>query len=200
LSLAAGAQQQAAPPLLDAMTAELNRAFTSLGKQGDAKQLPPYFLSYAVSDASAVIISAQYGALVNCGTNHVRVADVQVRIGESKLDNTHSAHRSSAVNSATLPLAAPWLPVPSRASTTRPALSRQAAASDASPKPMALQTFRCVAQAGDSSASACAASRVTWAPERLTVSPAVTICGDPGLATGAEFMVEILTVAGWLSA
>jgi predicted Zn-dependent protease len=105
LSLAAGAQQQAAPPLLDAMTAELNRAFTSLGKQGDAKQLPPYFLSYAVSDASAVIISAQYGALVNSGTNHVRVADVQVRIGESKLDNTHSAHRSSAVTSATLPLA-----------------------------------------------------------------------------------------------
>jgi predicted Zn-dependent protease len=120
LPVAAGAQQQAAPPLqhpaikdpiagapplLDTMTVELNRAFTSLGKQGDAKQLPPYFLSYAVSDASAVTIGAQYGALVNSGINHVRVADVQVRIGEPKLDNTHGAHRSSAVNSATLPLA-----------------------------------------------------------------------------------------------
>jgi len=135
LPLAAGAQQQAAPPLphpaikdpvlhpseqkslagdpkfagapvlLDAMTVELNRAFTSLGKQGDAKQLPPYFLSYAVSEASFVTVSAQYGALVSSGTNHVRVADVQVRIGEPKLDNTYGAHRSSAVTSATLPLA-----------------------------------------------------------------------------------------------
>jgi predicted Zn-dependent protease len=104
LPVAAGAQKQAAPPLLDAMTTELNRAFTSLGKQGDAKQLPPYFLSYAVSDASAVTIGAQYGALVNSSANHARVADVQVRIGEPKLDNTHGSHRGSAVNSATLPL------------------------------------------------------------------------------------------------
>src|ERR1039458_5263870 len=105
LPVAAGAQQPAAPPLLDAMTTELNRAFTSLGKQGDAKQLPPYFVSYAVSDASAVTIGAQYGALVSSSANHVRVADVQVRLGEPKLDNTHGAHRSSAVNSASLPLA-----------------------------------------------------------------------------------------------
>ena len=119
LALVAGAQQPptpilhpakkdltvAPPVLLDAMTTELNRAFTSLGKQGDAKQLPPYFLSYSVSDASSVTIGAQYGALVSSGSNHVRIADVQVRIGEPKLDNTHGAHRSSAVNSATLPLA-----------------------------------------------------------------------------------------------
>jgi predicted Zn-dependent protease len=105
LSLAVRAQQPAAPPLLDAMTTELNRAFTSLGKQGDAKQLPPYFLSYSVSDATIAVIQAQYGALVSNTANHVRVADVQVRLGESKLDNTHGAHRSSAVNSATLPLA-----------------------------------------------------------------------------------------------
>ncbi len=105
LSIAAGAQQQAAPLLLDAMTTELHRAFTSLSKQGDAKQLPPYFLSYSVSDAAITTIQAQYGALVNSASNHLRVADVQVRIGEPKLDNTHGAHRGSAVNSATLPLA-----------------------------------------------------------------------------------------------
>jgi len=104
-SVAAGAQQQAAPPLLDTMTIELHRAFTSLGKQGDANQLPPYFLSYSVSDASAVLIQAQYGALVNSATNHIRVADVQVRLGEPKLDNTHGSHRGSAVNSTMLPLA-----------------------------------------------------------------------------------------------
>jgi predicted Zn-dependent protease len=105
----ANAQQQAMPVLLDAMTIELHRAFTSLGKpvpgQPDPdKQLPPYFLSYSVSDASYVGIQAQYGALVNSAANHVRVADVQVRLGSAKLDNTHGAHRGSAVNSMELPL------------------------------------------------------------------------------------------------
>ena len=105
LSIAAEAQQQAATVLLDAMTTELHRAFTSLGKQGDAKQLPPYFLSYSVSDATITMIQAQYGALLNSASNHLRVADVQVRLGGPKLDNTHGVHRGSAVNSATLPLA-----------------------------------------------------------------------------------------------
>ena len=102
LPMAAGAQQ---PVLLDAMTTELHRAFTSLGKQGDDKQLPPYFLSYSVSDAGFVAISAQYGALMGSSANHVRVADVQVRLGDPKLDNTHGNHRGSAINSMQLPLA-----------------------------------------------------------------------------------------------
>jgi len=103
LPASAGAQQ-ATPVLLDAMTTELHRAFTSLGKQGDEKQLPPYFLSYSVADASEVSIQAQFGALVSSAANHQRVADVQVRLGEPKLDNTHGAHRGSAVNSTQLPL------------------------------------------------------------------------------------------------
>lgn len=104
----AGAQRQTTPVLLDAMTTELHRAFTSLGKtgstQGEEAQLPPYYLSYAVSDASAVMIQAQFGALVNSAGAHVRMADVQVRLGDRKLDNTHGTHRSSAVYSAQLPL------------------------------------------------------------------------------------------------
>jgi TldD protein len=106
---AAFAQKTAAPVLLDAMTTELHRAFTSLGKPGPGqtepdKLLPPYFLSYSVSDASYVGIRAQYGALVDSGANHVRVADVQVRLGSPKLDNTHGTHRGSAVNSMEMPL------------------------------------------------------------------------------------------------
>jgi predicted Zn-dependent protease len=89
---------------MDAMTTELHRAFTSLGKQGDAKQLPPYFVSYSVSDADVVAIRAQFGALVDSSANHVRIADVQVRLGAPKLDNTHGNHRGSAVNSLQLPL------------------------------------------------------------------------------------------------
>jgi len=108
-SPAAHAQQQPAPVLLDAMTTELHRAFTSLGKQAAGAQasdklLPPYFLSYAVSDASYAAIQAQYGAVVNSTSSHVRVADIQVRLGSPKLDNTHGTHRASAVNSVELPL------------------------------------------------------------------------------------------------
>ena len=97
------------PALLDAMTTELHRAFTSLGKQAPGKQdsekqLPPYFLSYTVSDASYVAIRAQFGALVDSSASRMRVADVQVRLVDPKLDNTHGTHRSSAVNSLQLPL------------------------------------------------------------------------------------------------
>jgi len=108
LPVAANAQQPQ-PLLLDAMTTELQRAFASLGRQPppkpDAgKQLPPYFLSYSVSDASVVSIRAQFGALVESSSNRIRVADVQVRLGDRTLDNTHGTHRASAVNSLQLPL------------------------------------------------------------------------------------------------
>ena len=104
--------QAHAPVLLDAMNAELHRAFTSLGKsaatgsavQGDDKQPPPYFISYSVHDTSMLTISAQYGALTASGGSRERTADVQVRVGSPKLDNTHGAHRGSAVNSMSLPL------------------------------------------------------------------------------------------------
>jgi predicted Zn-dependent protease len=108
LASTVGAAQQPVetPALLNAMTTELHRAFTSLGQAAteDPKQLAPYFLSYSVSDASYVGIRAQYGALVDSTANHARVADVQVRLGDPKLDNTHGTHRSSAVNSMELPL------------------------------------------------------------------------------------------------
>jgi predicted Zn-dependent protease len=128
-----GAQQPApvqhpaqVPVLLDAMTAELHRAFTSLGKPAVApslaapadaeggtsantavaadKQLPPYFLSYSVSDASFVSIRGQYGALAESTAGRMRMADVQVRVGDPQLDNTHGTHRASAVNGLQLPL------------------------------------------------------------------------------------------------
>jgi predicted Zn-dependent protease len=101
--------QQAAPLILDAMTQELQRAYSQLGKQatGNAaadKQPPPYFLSYAVSDASYVNIRAQYGAISLNSANRMRVADVQVRVGSPALDNTHGDHRASGVNSLQLPI------------------------------------------------------------------------------------------------
>jgi TldD protein len=98
------------PPLLETMTAELNRAMSSLGKQPEKQsdksdnRIPPYFLSYSVADAASFSIRAQYGALVNSEGGHQRVVDVQVRVGDPKLDNTHGTHRGSAVNTLQLPL------------------------------------------------------------------------------------------------
>jgi TldD protein len=101
--------QTPTPLLLDAMTTELHRAFSMLGRQAAAssdaeKQLPPYFLSYSVADATSVSIRAQFGAVVDSSSNHVRVADVQIRLGSADLDNTHGSHRGSAVNTMQLPL------------------------------------------------------------------------------------------------
>ncbi len=64
----------------------------------------PYFLSYAVSDAETLNITAQYGAIGQSTSNHTRIADVQVRLGSATLDNTHGVHRTSALTTMPLPL------------------------------------------------------------------------------------------------
>ncbi len=112
--LSAQKTSPALPPLLDVMTSELGRAMSALGKPAadkagpdkaaDDKLVPPYFLSYAVSDATGTSIRAQFGALVDSQSTHQRVVDVQVRVGAPKLDNTHGTHRASAVNTLQLPL------------------------------------------------------------------------------------------------
>jgi len=102
------AQTGPLPPLLDTMTAELSRAMGSLGRPGaekqSEKQVPPYFLSYSVADARGISIRAQYGALVDSEDSRQRVVDVQVRVGDPKLDNTHGTHRGAAVNTMQLPI------------------------------------------------------------------------------------------------
>jgi TldD protein len=110
-----------ASPLLDAMTTELDRAFRSLGhaaepqakpaskaagtkNSADDRQLPPYFLSYTVRDDEYATVTAEYGALVGSSQQHMRLADVQVRVGSPDLDNTHGDHREAAVHTRQLPL------------------------------------------------------------------------------------------------
>jgi predicted Zn-dependent protease len=118
------AQAQAqAPPLLTTLSDELNRAFSQLGKttppasppattsqknssKADEKNppQPPYFISYSISDSSAVSIRAQYGALTDSSDGHSRTGDIVVRIGDPTLDNTHGTHHSSASNGIGIPL------------------------------------------------------------------------------------------------
>ena len=90
--------------LLTTLDGELHRAMADLGKAGTATQPAPYFISYAVADGYSTRITAQYGALLGTAEGHVRQADVQVRVGDPRLDNTHGTHRASALSSVPLPL------------------------------------------------------------------------------------------------
>lgn len=73
-------------PVLAAMDKELNRCFFTLSKSQPA---PLYFLSYQITDAERSTISASYGAIKDDSQDHSRYLDVDVRIGDPKLDNTH---------------------------------------------------------------------------------------------------------------
>ena len=106
---AAASKAAASPVLIQAMETELKRAMASLGTgttaADPAKAAPkPYFLSYAVSDATGIDISAQYGAITASNGSHRRTADVQVRLGSPAEDNTHGDHRNSALTTMALPL------------------------------------------------------------------------------------------------
>jgi len=96
--------------LMTVLESELTRAMNTLGSDPEAeaktktKSPKPYFLSYAVADASSVAISAQFGAVTASNQSHTRTADVQVRLGEPALDNTHGDHRNSALSTIPLPL------------------------------------------------------------------------------------------------
>jgi predicted Zn-dependent protease len=111
------------PVLMQAMEMELHRAIADLGnaitpvasvsgggpsdKANASEKMPaqkPYFVSYSVADAESVDIDAQYGAITSSSASHSRSADVQVRLGSPTLDNTHDAHRTSALTTLRLPL------------------------------------------------------------------------------------------------
>jgi TldD protein len=72
--------------LLKAMEEELNRSMIGLTEKGNP---PPYFISYDITEAKNVIIIASYGALRRSSTERSRLLDVEVRVGDYKLDNTH---------------------------------------------------------------------------------------------------------------
>jgi predicted Zn-dependent protease len=97
--------------LMDVMQQELHRAMTTLGAANapaaDSKAQPqpkPYFISYEVSDAENVSMSAQFGALTDDSSSRRRVADIQIRLGSGEQDNTHGQHRNSALTTMPLPL------------------------------------------------------------------------------------------------
>jgi len=103
----AGAAKSTAPasPLMETMAAEMNRALAALQKSAQENQPAPYFLSYLAHDAARLDIAAEHGAILRSSANRWRSADITIRVGDAKVDNTHGNHRSTALHTIDLPLA-----------------------------------------------------------------------------------------------
>jgi TldD protein len=77
---------QAAPsPLLAEMTAELNRSMPILSKATP----PAYFINYTLTQAHRASVMGSNGALLDSSDNLQRFLEVQVRVGDYNLDDTH---------------------------------------------------------------------------------------------------------------
>lgn len=79
------AQQTPPDPVLTAMQQELNRSLQNLKKA----PVPPYFLSYQLTDNRSTSVSASFGALTASSDRTSRLLDLDLRVGDYALDNTH---------------------------------------------------------------------------------------------------------------
>lgn len=79
------AQSTAADPVLAAMKQELSRSFQNF-KKGP---VPPYFLSYQLTDNRAVQVNGSFGTLTSVDDHRTRLLDIDLRVGDYALDNTH---------------------------------------------------------------------------------------------------------------
>jgi predicted Zn-dependent protease len=86
------AQQTPADPILKAMQQELSRSFQNLQKA----PLPPYFLSYQLADNRSVDIATSFGAIVSSSDATTRLLDLDLRVGDYSLDNTHTLRGAQA--------------------------------------------------------------------------------------------------------
>jgi hypothetical protein len=75
------------PGGLAALEQELQRGMRELGGKGKP---PPYYIQYEVHDRNDVTVAASYGALVQSSDRHARILDTDVRVGDYKLDSTHT--------------------------------------------------------------------------------------------------------------
>jgi predicted Zn-dependent protease len=87
ISQAVAAQQAAQKSVvLTALEQELERVTGILKEKAEPA---PYFLSWTVTETQYAAISATRGALQNNDVGRVRLLDVDVRVGDYELDNTH---------------------------------------------------------------------------------------------------------------
>lgn len=74
-----------ATPVLAAMQAELSHSLGAL----KAEPVPPYFLSYEVTENHAYAVSAAFGTVLDSTERRTRSLDIDLRVGDYPLDNSH---------------------------------------------------------------------------------------------------------------
>src|SRR5437660_2681908 len=92
---AALAQKSAPSPVLQALEHETKVTFGVLKQKGDPS---PYFISYSVREDRSINIEASHGALRSSDRDHSRLLDVDVRVGDYQLDNTHQIRGQRGTN------------------------------------------------------------------------------------------------------
>jgi TldD protein len=83
--IAPATAQQASSPVLTAMKAELDRSKEKLKTQ----PVPPYFLSYEIVEMHSVNVRGAFGKITGSGENRNRQLDIDLRVGDHTLDNSH---------------------------------------------------------------------------------------------------------------
>jgi TldD protein len=79
------AQQADSDPVLTAMQQELDRSMKDLKQTAT----PPYFLSYQLTDNRGINITSSFGALTSSSDQTTRLLDLDLRVGNYTVDNTH---------------------------------------------------------------------------------------------------------------
>jgi len=78
------------------MKNEMDRSFGALKKQ----PVPPYFLSYQLTDNHAISVQSSFGALAQSNDQRTRLLDIDLRVGDYKLDSTHGGRPGTAAAGA----------------------------------------------------------------------------------------------------
>jgi predicted Zn-dependent protease len=79
------AQNAKRSPVLSTLKTELDRSLQILKSQS----IPPYFLSYEITDDQVVEVNASFGEITSSDRSHNRQLDIDLRVGDYRLDNTH---------------------------------------------------------------------------------------------------------------
>ncbi len=80
------AQNPPSSPLVKLLEDELKFSMENLKTEDGLK---PYYLAYTVYEESTSVLGASLGALANDSKNRTRTLNIDVRVGDFKLDNTH---------------------------------------------------------------------------------------------------------------
>ncbi|HEV3040188.1 MAG TPA: TldD/PmbA family protein [Candidatus Angelobacter sp.] len=78
--------------VLSAAQAELSRSLDQLRKQ----PVPPYFLSYEITEVQGVDVAGTFGTLSHSGETRRRQLHIDLRVGDYRLDNTHQVRGGGA--------------------------------------------------------------------------------------------------------